>query len=52
MNAADKNVENKSTRMAYQSPAMKKHEPVKIMQGSSEADCLWSLYYASLYYSY
>lgn len=51
MDATAKSVESRPTRMTYQSPAMKKHEPVKIVQGSSD-DCYWSLYYTSLYYSY
>jgi hypothetical protein len=48
MDATDKNVETKSTKMAYQPPAMKKHEPIKIVQGSWD-DCGY-LYYVSLYY--
>jgi len=52
MDATGKNTESRPTKMTYQSPAMKKHEPVRILQGSALDDCLWSLYYSSLYYSY
>lgn len=33
----------------YESPKMKKHDPVKIVQGSGGCS---GLYYTSLYYSY
>jgi hypothetical protein len=49
MDIAEKSVGGKSTRMKYEVPAMKKHDPVKIVQGSW--DC-WALYYSTLYYYY
>ena len=37
---------NNDEKVSYQKPEMKKHEPIKIVQGSGCA----GLYYTSLYY--
>ncbi len=53
MDVAEKSMGSKPTRMKYEVPAMKKHDPVKIVQGSWDDCYYWSyLYYVSLYYSY
>jgi len=36
-------------KTSYEAPKMKKHDPVKIVQGSGSCG---GLYYTSLYYSY
>ncbi len=59
MDKPSKSVERKSGKARYVTPAMKKHEPIKILQGSEAGDyggggsggCS-GLYYVILYYWY
>lgn len=37
-------------KMSYTKPEMKKHDPIKVMQGSG-GGCSGYLYYTSLYYT-
>jgi hypothetical protein len=50
----DTNVENKcdanQTQQTYVKPETKKHEPVKIVQGSGDSGSCSGLYYVALYY--